>query len=99
VLTLLALGYKRLRGRDGMGGGDPKLLAAIGAWVGVLQLPFVLLGAGLAGLVALLFMAMRGQRIDGATRLPLGALMALAAWPIWLIFDTIYSAGIHIGLL
>ena len=99
VLALLALGYRKLRGREGMGGGDPKLLAAIGAWVGVLQLPFVLLGAGLAGLVALLFMAMRGQRIDGATRLPLGALMALAAWPIWLIFDTIYSAGIHIGLL
>jgi hypothetical protein len=30
-------------------------------------------------------MRARGQRVDGATRLPLGSLMALAAWPIWLV--------------
>jgi leader peptidase (prepilin peptidase)/N-methyltransferase len=48
--------YARLRGREGIGGGDPKLLAAIGAWVGVLQLPLVLLGAGLFGLAAVALM-------------------------------------------
>jgi leader peptidase (prepilin peptidase)/N-methyltransferase len=85
ALSLLALGYRRLRGRDGLGGGDPKLLAALGSWLGWQALPFVLLGASLLGLVAMLMMRVRGQRITAATRLPLGALMALAAWPIWLI--------------
>jgi leader peptidase (prepilin peptidase)/N-methyltransferase len=33
-LVLIAFLYRRLRGRDGMGGGDPKLFCAIGAWVG-----------------------------------------------------------------
>ena len=85
ALFLIALAYRRLRGRDGMGGGDPKLLAAIGAWVGALQLPFVLLGAGLLGLAAILLMRLRGEQVSATTRLPLGTLMAVAAWPIWLI--------------
>jgi leader peptidase (prepilin peptidase)/N-methyltransferase len=85
ALFLIALAYRRLRGREGMGGGDPKLLAAIGAWVGALQLPFVLLGAGLLGLAAILLMRLRGEEVSATTRLPLGTLMAVAAWPIWLI--------------
>jgi leader peptidase (prepilin peptidase)/N-methyltransferase len=82
--TIAAL-YRRLRGREGMGGGDPKLLGGLGAWIGVLQLPFVLIGAGLAGLAAVLLMGLRGERVGAATRLPLGTLMGLAAWPIWLV--------------
>ncbi|MDB5681781.1 MAG: peptidase, partial [Sphingomonas bacterium] len=42
-LWLIAFAYRRLRGRDGLGGGDPKLLGAIGLWVGWAMLPFVLL--------------------------------------------------------
>jgi leader peptidase (prepilin peptidase)/N-methyltransferase len=41
VLAGLAALYKRLRGRDGLGGGDARLLAAIGAWVGWAGLPSV----------------------------------------------------------
>ena len=85
TLLLIALAYRRLRGREGMGGGDPKLLAGIGAWVGALQLPFVLLGAGLLGLAAILLMRLRGEQVSATTRLPLGTLMAVAAWPIWLV--------------
>jgi leader peptidase (prepilin peptidase) / N-methyltransferase len=85
ALVLIAWSYERLRGRRGMGGGDPKLLAALGAWLGALQLPFVLLGAGLLGLAAIGLMRLRGEAVGGATRLPLGTLMALAAWPIWLV--------------
>lgn len=84
-LWLIAALYRLARGREGMGGGDPKLLAGIGAWLGWMQLPFVLLGAGLLGLLAALAMRMRGEAIGARTRLPLGALMALAAWPIWLV--------------
>jgi leader peptidase (prepilin peptidase)/N-methyltransferase len=85
VLFLIAAAYRRLRGREGMGGGDPKLLAALGAWVGAMQLPFVLLGAGLLGLAAALLMRLRGEPVTGSSRLPLGALMAVTAWPVWLI--------------
>lgn len=84
-LWLIAAIYRRLRGREGMGGGDPKLLGGIGAWAGALQLPFILVGAGLAGLVAVLLMRLRGQEVGPATRLPLGTLMAVAAFPTWLV--------------
>jgi leader peptidase (prepilin peptidase)/N-methyltransferase len=85
ALALIAFAYRRLRGREGMGGGDPKLFAAIGAWLGWQQLPFVLLGSGLLGLGAILLMRARGEDVSSTDRLPLGTLMALAAWPIWLI--------------
>ena len=85
VLAALAFLYRRLRGRDGMGGGDPKLLAALGAWVGAWQLPAILLGAGLLGLAAVLAMRLRGAAGEATTRLPLGTLLALAAWPVWLV--------------
>jgi leader peptidase (prepilin peptidase)/N-methyltransferase len=100
ALVLIAEGYKRLRGREGMGGGDPRLLGALGAWVGAWQLPAILLGAGLVGLAAVLAMRLRGRRVDGATRLPLGSLMALAAWPVWLVSAgaTIQPSSIIPGL-
>ena len=40
-LWLIGFAYRRLRGREGLGGGDPKLLGAIGLWVGWAMLPFV----------------------------------------------------------
>ena len=96
VLALLAWIYRALRGREGLGGGDPKLLAGIGAWLGVLQLPFVLLGAGLVGLGAVLAMKARGREVEAATRLPLGSLMAIAAWPLWILAAAGDSGAIHL---
>ena len=84
ILWTIAFAYRRLRGRDGMGGGDPKLLAALGAWLGWQQLPMVLLGAGLVGLAAILASRLRGKAVAATDRLPLGTLMAITAWPIWL---------------
>lgn len=85
VLAGIALLYRTIRGREGLGGGDPKLLAAIGAWLGWQQLPFVLLGAGLLGLAAIALMRLKGKAVAATDRLPLGTLMALAAWPLWLL--------------
>lgn len=85
VLRLVALGYRSFRGRDGLGGGDPLLLGAIGLWLGWQMLPLVLMVASGLGLAAALVMQRRGRAIDGATRFPLGTLLALAAWPIALI--------------
>lgn len=85
ALATIAFAYRRLRGREGLGGGDPKMFAAIGAWVGAWNLPAILLGAGLLGLAAALAMRLRGEAVSATSRLPLGALMALCAWPAWLL--------------
>jgi len=84
-LSLIGWSYRRLRGREGLGGGDPKLFGAIGAWLGWQVLPFVLLLASLAGLGAIAAMTLRGRAVTATTRLPFGALLAVAAFPVWLV--------------
>lgn len=84
-LWLIAMLYRNLRGRDGLGGGDPKLFGAIGLWLGWQPLPVVLVAASGIGLVVALMMALRGTAMSGATRLPFGALLAAAAFPVWTI--------------
>ncbi len=49
---VLGLLYALITGREGLGGGDWKLLLAIGAWLGALAIPFVLTAAALQALVA-----------------------------------------------
>jgi leader peptidase (prepilin peptidase)/N-methyltransferase len=41
----LAFAYRRFRGREGLGGGDTKLIAADGARCGLTLLPFIVLGS------------------------------------------------------
>jgi leader peptidase (prepilin peptidase)/N-methyltransferase len=84
VLGLIAWTYKRMRGRDGLGGGDPKLFAAIGAWLGWEPLPVVLLGASLIGFASIGVAMLRGKSFGADTRVPLGTMLAIAAWPVWL---------------
>jgi leader peptidase (prepilin peptidase)/N-methyltransferase len=80
----LAFAYRRLRGRDGLGGGDAKLIAAAGAWCGVALLPFVVLGSAVAGLLAALALALAGRTVTSRTRIPFGPCIALAFWLAWL---------------
>jgi leader peptidase (prepilin peptidase) / N-methyltransferase len=84
VLALLAWLYAKVRKREGLGGGDPRLLGAIGAWVGWQALPLVLLIASLAGLS--LWLARLIVRREGSLQdaLPFGTFLALAAWLVWL---------------
>lgn len=81
ALLLVSVAYRRARGRDGLGLGDAKLLGAIGAWFGWQALPFILLLAALGGLAGAGVMALAGRPVTGATRLPLGPFLALAAIP------------------
>jgi len=85
ALWLIAAGYRVLRHREGMGGGDPKLFGAIGLWVGWRMLPIVLLLASLAGLAFVLARILTGKGVRGDDRLPFGALLAIAAYPTWLV--------------
>ena len=74
---LLAWGYARWRGREGLGQGDAKLLACAGAWVGWAELnQVVLLGALIS--IGLAFWLNRGQRLSGGTAVPFGPGLAAA---------------------
>jgi leader peptidase (prepilin peptidase) / N-methyltransferase len=75
--------YRLIRKREGLGGGDPKLLGAIGAWLGWQALPLVIVGASMMGLVWTLWQVVRGRTVTATDRLALGGLMASAAFPIW----------------
>ncbi len=85
ALFLVGWSYHKFRGREGLGGGDPKLLGAIGCWLGWSALPLVILGAALAGLLAALMMRVRGQVVVADSKLPLGGFMAITAFPLWII--------------
>ncbi|MFD1034398.1 prepilin peptidase [Sphingomonas hankookensis] len=83
ALWLVAAGYRRVRGRIGLGGGDPKLFGAIGLWLGWRALPMVLLIASVAGLAVVAVMAVAGKKPAVTDRLPLGTLLAGAAFLCW----------------
>ncbi|MEH6702890.1 prepilin peptidase [Parasphingorhabdus sp.] len=83
-LTVVARIYKMVRGREGLGGGDPRMLGAIGCWLGWSALPLVMLGASLAGILVAVSWRLRGENVAADSILPLGSLMALAAFPLWL---------------
>lgn len=84
VLYSINLLYRRLRGRDGLGLGDAKLLAASGAWVGWAALPSVLLISGAAALTAVAVARLSGRAVDAAEPIPFGAFLALGFWCVWL---------------
>ena len=83
LLWGVAAAYRQLRGRHGLGGGDSKLFAAAGAWVGWADLPLVLLAAAATALVAAIILHARDK--DFLTkRLPFGAFLAPAIWGVYL---------------
>lgn len=82
---LIAWLYRRLRGREGLGLGDAKLLAGAGAWLGWQALPSVIVMAAGSALVVALAVAMAGTRLGATTRLAFGPYLALAFWLVWLL--------------
>jgi leader peptidase (prepilin peptidase)/N-methyltransferase len=85
-LSLMAIAalYRRLRGREGLGGGDAKLLAASGAWLGAAALPQVILLAALSALAAAAGLRLAGVRLGFHSALPFGPFLAFATWVLWL---------------
>lgn len=84
VLWLVAWGYKRLCGRQGLGGGDPKLFGGIGLWLGWHALPLVLLAACLIGFAGIFGLMLGGHKVTATDRLPFGVMLAAAAFAVWL---------------
>ena len=82
---LLALLYRAVRGREGLGMGDVKLAAALGSWLSLAMLPPLLLLSATLGLALVAVGFFRGRRISAETRIPFGACLAAAAFPLWLL--------------
>jgi len=82
---LMALLYRRLRGRAGLGGGDIKLASAAGAWVAWQGLPSVILVASLTGAIFAAARFLSGERPTGAALVPFGPFLALGLWLVWLV--------------
>ncbi|WP_240126869.1 prepilin peptidase [Thermomonas alba] len=71
--------FKQLTGKEGMGHGDFKLLAAIGAWTGLAGvLPTILLSSLVGAVVGSLWLLAQGR--DKATPIPFGPYLAIAGW-------------------
>ena len=84
VFYAFRVGYRRLRGRDGMGLGDVKLAGAAGAWLDWASLP---IAVEIAALSALALIGARrivtGAPLDPLAKLPFGAFLAPAIWLSW----------------
>jgi len=84
VFALIRWLYRRLRGREGLGLGDAKLLAASGAWVAWDGLPSVVLIGAAAGLAIALITALREGQLTLNQRIAFGPALCLGTWLVWL---------------
>jgi leader peptidase (prepilin peptidase)/N-methyltransferase len=92
VFALASILYRVLRGREGLGLGDAKLLAGIGAWVSWMGLPTVVLWGSVFGLAFALVRAAMGRGLKLSDRLPFGTFLAAGAWLVWL-YGPLMPAG------
>jgi leader peptidase (prepilin peptidase)/N-methyltransferase len=77
-LLLVAYGYQLLTGKEGMGGGDIKLLAMLGAFLGWRSVPFIIFAASLAGsVIGVSVMLAKGK--DSKLAIPFGPFLAFGA--------------------
>ena len=87
----IEIAYRRLRGREGLGQGDAKLLAAAGAWLGLMPLPTVVFVAAVCGLGIAACLRIAGHVVHRGSAIPFGPSLCAAIWVTWLGFDPILS--------
>jgi leader peptidase (prepilin peptidase)/N-methyltransferase len=74
--------FKQLTGKEGMGHGDFKLLAAMGAWFGLKGiLPTILLSSLVGAIIGSIWLVAKGR--DRATPIPFGPYLAIAGWLVF----------------
>jgi leader peptidase (prepilin peptidase) / N-methyltransferase len=83
ALLLLRWCYARLRGREGLGFGDVKLAAAVGAWLPLTSVPFCFALATCAALIMVASAWLRGASINASVKLPFGAFLCPALWLVF----------------
>jgi leader peptidase (prepilin peptidase) / N-methyltransferase len=80
TLAALRWVYLRLRGCEGLGLGDVKLAAAVGAWLPLTSIPLCFGLAAGGALVAVMSAMIRGDSIETSTKIPFGAFLCPALW-------------------
>ena len=89
--------FKLITGKEGMGYGDFKLLAALGAWLGWQALPtIVLMSAVVGAILGVAMIIFRGR--DRQTPIPYGPYLAAAGWITMLWGDSIKNAYLDLFL-
>lgn len=85
LLSLINLFYSKIYCRQGIGGGDMKLLAALGAWNGWQSLAEILLFASLGTLLVVLLCGQLSQSLKDHRPLPFGVGLSAAGifWRLW----------------
>ena len=77
ILWLVYIAFKLITGKEGMGYGDFKLLAALGAWLGPLMLPMIILLSSLVGaIIGIALLKIRKENQPFA----FGPFLAIAGW-------------------
>jgi len=88
--------FKLLTGKEGMGHGDFKLLAALGAWMGIPSLlPIILISAFSGAIIGLVILKMRGQ--DRSVPIPFGPFISVAGWIFFIWGKEIMKTYAHIS--
>jgi leader peptidase (prepilin peptidase) / N-methyltransferase len=97
VLWSLYWAFKLFTGKEGMGYGDFKLLAALGAWLGWQALPLILLLSSLVGAVIGIALIV-SRRQAHSNPIPFGPYLAIAGWVALLWGDSITTWYLHMVL-
>lgn len=84
VFWLVARCYRMVRGREGLGMGDAKLLAAAGAWVSWPGLPGVVLIGAISALAVTVLKIIVSTASAETERVPFGLYLCCATWIAWL---------------
>jgi leader peptidase (prepilin peptidase) / N-methyltransferase len=88
--------FRLITGKEGMGYGDFKLFAALGAWLGWKLLPLVILLSAAAGAVlGILLIVLRGR--DRSTPMPFGPYLAAAGWIAMMYGDVLVSGYLRVS--
>jgi leader peptidase (prepilin peptidase)/N-methyltransferase len=95
-LWLVFHAFKLVTGKEGMGYGDFKLFAALGAWLGWKLLPLVIvLSAATGAVLGILMIALRGR--DRRAPMPFGPYLAAAGWLAMMYGDTLLDGYLRIS--
>jgi leader peptidase (prepilin peptidase)/N-methyltransferase len=87
--------FKQLTGKEGMGHGDFKLLAAIGAWVGLKGiLPTILVSSIVGAIIGSIWLFTQGR--DRATPIPFGPYLAIAGWIAFFWSEPLIDGYLHL---
>jgi leader peptidase (prepilin peptidase)/N-methyltransferase len=89
IFFAMAWGYEKLKGIEGLGFGDVKMMGWLGSWIGIFGVPFVILVASLTGLMAGL-VAMKTSREGLKTAIPFGPFLSLGAYVVWIMMNLGY---------